>query len=219
MKRFIFCTLLLYFYIGQTYSQQYWFNHITTNDGLSHISANDIYQDEIGRMWFATRAGLNCYDGNKIKTYRSNTQKDKQLNISLINNITGDKNGHLYLRTHQSFIKFDMQTETFTTIIKNNVSAIYQGKNQTWLCVGDTIYQYHPGTSPTLTRTAILDNPHNQIYYNIFEDSDQNCWICTNKGLYLLDRNNNIHHYIPEYSIKHIFQDTQNYLWVSTLGK
>ena len=157
MKRFIFCTLLLYFYIGQTYSQQYWFNHITTNDGLSHISANDIYQDEIGRMWFATRAGLNCYDGNKIKTYRSNTQKDKQLNISLINNITGDKNGHLYLRTHQSFIKFDMQTETFTTIIKNNVSAIYQGKNQTWLCVGDTIYQYHPGTSPTLTRTAILD--------------------------------------------------------------
>ena len=40
------------------------FTHLTTNHGLSQGYVVDILQDRRGFMWFATRDGLNRYDGS-----------------------------------------------------------------------------------------------------------------------------------------------------------
>ncbi|MFT6012181.1 MAG: ligand-binding sensor domain-containing protein, partial [Candidatus Azotimanducaceae bacterium] len=42
------------------------FEHLTTTDGLSHMSITDLLQDAQGFMWFATQEGLNRFDGYSI---------------------------------------------------------------------------------------------------------------------------------------------------------
>lgn len=46
------------------------FNRLSTEDGLSQVSVNDVYVDENGLVWIGTREGLNRYDGNGIKVFR-----------------------------------------------------------------------------------------------------------------------------------------------------
>ena len=46
------------------------FAHLTTNDGLSQNSVTEILQDRRGLMWFATRDGLNRYDGSALVVYK-----------------------------------------------------------------------------------------------------------------------------------------------------
>lgn len=53
--------------------------NLVVKDGLSSFYVTDITQDKSGFMWFATRYGLNRYDGNKFtvfikKTKSRNTQ-------------------------------------------------------------------------------------------------------------------------------------------------
>ena len=51
-------------------AQNITFKHLSTDNGLSQISVNDIYVDENNLIWIGTREGLNCYDGNDITIYR-----------------------------------------------------------------------------------------------------------------------------------------------------
>lgn len=50
-------------------AQQFYFNHLTSEEGLSHNSVFSIAQDYKGFMWFGTRDGLSRYDSQVIKTY------------------------------------------------------------------------------------------------------------------------------------------------------
>ena len=44
--------------------------HLGTEDGLSHQTANAIYQDEFGFIWIGTMDGLNRFDGHKTKVFK-----------------------------------------------------------------------------------------------------------------------------------------------------
>jgi AraC family transcriptional regulator, chitin signaling transcriptional activator len=47
------------------------FERITTREGLSNSSVNNIIQDRKGFIWIATYGGLNKYDGKTFKVYRN----------------------------------------------------------------------------------------------------------------------------------------------------
>lgn len=49
--------------------QQVRFDHLTVEQGLSQQSVSGILQDYEGFMWFATREGLNKYDGYTFRIY------------------------------------------------------------------------------------------------------------------------------------------------------
>ena len=53
------------------------FTHLTTNDGLSQGYVTAILQDRRGFMWFATRDGLNRYDGNAFVVYKNNPERPR----------------------------------------------------------------------------------------------------------------------------------------------
>ncbi|MCP5049301.1 MAG: hypothetical protein GY940_19180, partial [bacterium] len=51
------------------FGQTYLVHRYTGSEGLGNSSVYSMTQDRLGRMWFATRSGISCYDGNSWRTY------------------------------------------------------------------------------------------------------------------------------------------------------
>ena len=103
----ILCFLSLYMLAGQ--AQNLSFNHLTTDDGLSHNSVVSIYQDERGFLWFATHNGISLYNGKDFKIYQK--EKENPKNSILYNDIyqiTGDRKGHIYIMTNRGVSAYDI---------------------------------------------------------------------------------------------------------------
>jgi signal transduction histidine kinase/streptogramin lyase/ActR/RegA family two-component response regulator len=66
LKAILLLGILLHIY---SYGQLYQIHTYTDEEGLPEAMAYDVAQDNSGRMWFATRGGIACYDGVSWKTY------------------------------------------------------------------------------------------------------------------------------------------------------
>src|ERR1700758_736459 len=91
------------------------FTHLTANDGLSQGYVTAILQDRRGFMWFATRDGLNRYDGNTFVVYKNNPNDPTSLSSNFIQALMEDDHGDLWIATLTGGInRFDPTTEHFT---------------------------------------------------------------------------------------------------------
>jgi ligand-binding sensor domain-containing protein/signal transduction histidine kinase len=90
------------------------FTHLTTNDGLSQGFVVDILQDRRGFMWFATRDGLNRYDGHAFVVYKHNPTDDGSLSSNFIEDLLEDEHGYLWIATNGGVNKLDLTTERIT---------------------------------------------------------------------------------------------------------
>jgi ligand-binding sensor domain-containing protein/signal transduction histidine kinase len=90
------------------------FSHLTTNDGLSQGYVTAILQDRRGFMWFATRDGLNRYDGNDFVVYKNNPNDPGSLSSNFIQDLMEDDHGDLWIATNSGVNKFDPTTERVT---------------------------------------------------------------------------------------------------------
>src|SRR3984893_10307908 len=90
------------------------FSHLTTNDGLSQGYVTAILQDRRGFMWFATRDGLNRYDGNTFVVYKHNPNDARSLSSNLIEDLVEDDHGYLWISTNVGVNKFDPMSDRFT---------------------------------------------------------------------------------------------------------
>lgn len=71
----LFCSV----FSGKSFSQIYVVNNYSVENGLPTSFIYDVTQDNIGRMWFATAAGITIYDG---LTWTNLSKKDSLPNIA-----------------------------------------------------------------------------------------------------------------------------------------
>ncbi len=64
------------FTFAQSAEENFEFNQITIQDGLSSNSINSVIQDRKGFLWIGTEDGLNRYDEYSFKIFR-NKRADK----------------------------------------------------------------------------------------------------------------------------------------------
>ena len=96
------------------------FRHFDTADGLSQNTVNSILQDRQGYMWFATKDGLNRFDGIRFKIFR---MTDYGLASNFINTIYEDTDGKIWIGTEHGLCLYIPQTESIKPL----------------QCVGDTL--------------------------------------------------------------------------------
>jgi ligand-binding sensor domain-containing protein len=86
-------------------------------DGLSQGMVRSIIQDKEGYMWFATKDGLNRYDGYRISVYRNDLKIKYSLPDNYVTNLAEDEYGHFWVGTStKGLLLFDKIKERFYPI-------------------------------------------------------------------------------------------------------
>lgn len=136
--------------LGQHIPDQFRFEHITVNEGLSHSDAMCVAQDKAGFIWVGTNKGIDRYDGYKIKRYDLPVNDQTGVSGNRIRSLYMSNNGRLWVgvergglywydASHDRFAGIDAMpgADKFPQFIKKlsqtNVLAITSDKHQVWV--------------------------------------------------------------------------------------
>lgn len=149
MKNIVFT---LFFTLCGLYCHAYNEIHFRTLDVKSGISDNyisDILHDKYGFMWFATRNGLNRYDGYHFKHY-STTQLGTYDNS--IEWVSEDASGTIWIKTPVNYCFYDRESDELKNCvqgkleklgIRNHFKQLFiDEENNLWCSTTDTLYFY-----------------------------------------------------------------------------
>jgi len=210
--------ILFFFFLSfGIIAQNITFRSLTPENGLSQISVNDLYQDERGFIWIATREGVNCYNGNNIQIYKHEKDNQNSLSSNNVLKLTGNKSGKIYLLCTDGISEWDMETEKFNTIFStSNVTAIHYNKNL-YIGKNNEIHVFRENGERSVELFYELPSKEDAISA-IFIDNHEVIWIGTvNNGLYRLDMvKQQLTNVIPSANITSIYMDADNEIWIGS---
>jgi signal transduction histidine kinase/ligand-binding sensor domain-containing protein/DNA-binding response OmpR family regulator len=172
--------------------------HITSNNGLSHNTIRCMIQDKTGFLWFGSLNGLNRYDGVKIKSLIPNAINPTTLSSGKIKELHEDSYGHIWVRTYSDMMHcYDPRMENFIPIfekkedqkIKHNLYYEDHQKN-IWLgsvTGGCVKIAFNDNKINTTFYSQKNQNLTSDVVNDIFQDSKQNTWILTARGITLVN--------------------------------
>ncbi len=196
-------TLFFYFFFSSIFlinaQSNIQFEHITSEKGLSQNDINTIIQDDEGFMWFGTHDGLNRYDGYSFKIFRFEESNPKSIPNNLVRSLQKDKEGNLWMiNSNYGITRFNPKTEEFLSFKYekgNEISAPSDKssnisidlENRLWVCSknGVSFLDLDNLDKGFSHYTFSLKNKNNPVIVNnVFQSSDHQIWVGTEKGLF-----------------------------------
>lgn len=244
MYRLVWGLYFLLFNCGvlslQAQTDEFAFDRISLDDGLSNRSVTAILQDHKGFMWFGTYHGLNRYDGHSIKTYYFNENdslslgdnritflfEDQEKNLWVGTNLGGL---NLYDRSHDNFIRYTKESSNYY-ISSNRIESISQDSHgRLWVSTnaGLNLFDYQSKSF------RIFDHQSNQPgsinsnqIFTVLEKKPDEVLVLTNAGA--LNRfspeTQSFESFQPQgikadvlAAARLMFKDKENNLWITTL--
>ena len=216
MKLLLFFTIFLYYSINTTTAS--YFKHIGMADGLSQLSVRGIYQDQINRIWIGTHEGISIFDGIRVINYKPIKNNDPTKPYenhtfigNLVSQITGDKNGDIFMLVDDKLVKYDFNKETFSTIFTTKVHTIYSNQKNIWCVKNDSIFKYENNEKKFTFQIKTSLNNINSLLVN-----DDTFYLGTTSGLYTIEKNKKMSILCPQCHINSLYQDKNNRIWIGT---
>lgn len=215
-------------FIGYAQDSHMNFKALTISEGLSQNTVVDIVQDSLGFMWFATKDGLNRYDGNNFKIFNKSFD-----GVKSINGLNGGKlqiyGDNLWMITKGGRLEvLDLTTEIFTSfstfsdsefLLPTVTSLFIETEDRIWIGTAEEgvyllnrsgkLITHYFDTAPA--KEKIISNKINQI----FKDSYGKIWILTNQGANELTRTG-IRTYLQNINCKIIIETMSRDLFLGT---
>ena len=98
------------------------FREVSKSQGLSNVFVNAILQDKQGFLWIGTWNGLDRYDGNKFKVYKSVENDSSTLFSDGIMRLAEDNNDRIWIICHTGLSMYDKNKDRFVRICPNDSS-------------------------------------------------------------------------------------------------
>ncbi len=133
----LFLLVAFQFVTGLGRAQQYAFEHLSVDNGLSNNSILSICQDSRGFMWFGTYHGLNRYDGYRITSYLSNAKDSLAISDNTVTHLYEDRQQNLWVGTHlgglnrynrakDSFVHYTQESKPPYHLSANKIECIME---------------------------------------------------------------------------------------------
>lgn len=132
------------------------FRYLNKQDGLSQVSIFSISQDSTGFLWFGTRDGLNKYDGNRFRVYRSGADQQGLVGNDIRTLYTDPLTKALWIGTLSGLSRYDAALDRFINYQNDGtrhslwddvVLTIYRDKSaQLWVGTNAGLNRYNPQT-------------------------------------------------------------------------
>lgn len=181
--------------------------YFSVYNGMAQKTVTGIVQDPKGFIWFSTWNGLNKFDGYTFKNYKAYPGDGCTLTSNRLYSITQNQHCDIWCHTYDERVYlFDSRNEKFIDILhpieeKNktryNVNKIYAlPKGISWIVCDNEAFRIDEHAfkednetikSITLYSEAAGNLPGNAIS-NIYQDSDGDEWIFTNKGIRVIGK-------------------------------
>ena len=212
------------------------FNSRIRNSLSSNIIVS-LYRDHAGSLWIGTYfGGLNRWDPltGKFSVYKNNPKDSTSISDDRIYGISEDETNHLWVGTLGAGLnRFDPKKEHFerfnisnSTLCSDLISSIYQDKSKKiWISTTNGL-AYYDTSDQALHCLQIKpkhsDDAEENDLTSCFIDSRGFFWVCTKKGLFLLDNNHQtVRQFtmadgLPSNTIHRIVEDKNNCLWISS---
>ena len=107
-------TFVLLFSCSNAVAQPISYSDLTEGTGFSQSQVNDLYVDESGLIWLATRKGLGRYDGHEMEMVMN----------SEVYRVVGDKKGLIWMLCEEGVISMDVATRSTSKMPIENVRTI-----------------------------------------------------------------------------------------------
>lgn len=149
----------------------YYFEQITTTQGLSQNYITCIQQDSQGFIWIGTTNGVNKYDGYRMREYYSIPNDIHSLKGNYISTIYNDSSERLWIGTNNGVCCYQPQTDNFEHVdleqlsgyspANRHVTALFEDQNQTlWIgTAGGMLYAYLPKEKQLESYITIRQDP------------------------------------------------------------
>ncbi len=192
--RLLFILLLFTFY-SSTAQDNYNFRHLSTGDGLSQSSVISIAQDHKGLLWFATRDGLNTYDGNKFTIFRNDPSDSTTISNNDVLELLVASSGDIWAGTYNGLNRFDYkkgqfysyynEKENLNSLSNNTIWSICEMKNgEIWVGTSEGLNILKNGSFQRLFHNPLDSKSISDNYIlDIFQDKSGQIWIGTANGL------------------------------------
>lgn len=215
---------------AETTNYLYSFNS-DLNEGISQLSVMTIYQDSRGYLWFATKNGLNRFNGKEYKIYHREDGNEQSLSNNSVTSITEDQEGFLWVGTSNGLNRIDLNTNEIKRynletngLVANSISTVYTDRSGClWVGTWEGLNRYNR-EGDHFEYIPIEDDTERAMIVTLLEDSSGRFWIGTrNKGLLLCDHQMNLISQFTSESknmplnnnnITSIYEDDKKQIWV-----
>lgn len=169
-------------------------------NGLSNTDVRCIFEDSRGLIWIGTTDGLNRYDANGIRVFKTSLIDTNTIVGSYINVIKENKNGLLWIGTSNSFCLFNpynnkSQNFKYDAGNKNGpaspwISDLHIFPNENILITTNQgLQEFDVKNKKFITYQYAKPEADAQMnsFGKIAADHNGNIWTCNNYGLVLID--------------------------------
>lgn len=107
-------------------SDNFYYDHYSTGQGLSHKTVTDILRTRDGFLWIGTTNGMNRFDGNSMRIFRLQDNGADGSGSNIINDIEESSAGQLFIGTKNGVKYYDPTIEQFVQVKQSagHISAL-----------------------------------------------------------------------------------------------
>lgn len=219
---------------------QYKFNSLTVDNGLSNNHIGAITQDKKGFIWFATDNGIDRFDGQNIKSYRFNEDDPKSISSNNNRALYCDSQGTLWIGNEAGLDYYDPNTDNFIHFDRDSLNAkfgrvnsiVEDEKHTLWIAATKGLFTYNLNDSEynEIAETEkSLNNITKDNIYRLHIDSYGNIWFAIyKKGLHLFNpksksfisflNNKSDSTSLSGNQVERIYEDSHHNMWFGTMN-